>query len=142
MTQFLTSSERPRIWRYSHSAGPVRSKFLLHLRDDRKIMGTRCPSCQKVFVPARPTCHACFADMTEWVPVSDEGTVESYTVTSGEEPAAFGIIKLDGADTGIVHKLGGMKLEEIRAGTRVKAVFAAERRGDIRDIEYFTSTLR
>ena len=140
----IIGDERPRIWRYSYSAGPVRSKFLLHLRDQKKIMGTRCPSCGRVYVPARSTCLRCFEDMEEWVEVSDEGTLETYTVVhkSGpvyppDIPFAFGIIKLDGADTGLAHRLGEVDFERISIGMRVKAVFEDQLKGDIRDIKYF-----
>lgn len=140
----VTSDERPRIWRYSCSAGPIRSKFLLALRDQQKIMGTRCPACGKVYVPARSTCTQCFEDMGEWVEVSDEGTLETYTIVYARRPAckaeipfAFGIIKLDGADTGLAHRLGGCDLGKIRMGMRVKATFEEELRGDIRDIKFF-----
>lgn len=140
----LVSDERPRIWRYSYSAGPVRSKFLLHLRDHRKIMGTKCPACGRVYVPARPTCINCFEDMNEWIEVSGEGTLESFTVVyesqpvyKADSPFAVGIIKLDGADTGLVHKIGEVELKKIHIGMRLKAVFEEGLKGDIRDIKCF-----
>ena len=139
----IMSEERPRIWRYSYSAGPVRSKFLLHLRDDQKIMGTKCPVCGKVYVPARSTCLKCFEDMPEWVEVKDEGVVETCTVVEEpslnlkDTPVAFAVIKLDGSDTGLVHMLGETDFSKIHVGMRVKAVFQDEVKGDIMDIKYF-----
>lgn len=140
----ITSDERPRVWRYSISAGPVRSKFLLTLRDQQKIMGIKCPSCGRVYVPARSTCFKCFINMNEWVEVSNQGTVETYTVVHqpgpvypADIPFAFGIIKLDGADTGLVHRIGGIDLDKIAIGMRVEAVFEDQLKGDIRDIKYF-----
>ena len=140
----LTCEERPRIWRYSYAAGPFRSRFLLHLRDDKKIMGTICPTCGRVYVPARSTCVKCFESMEEWVQVSDEGLLETFTVVHASSPVypedrpfAFGIIRLDGADTGLVHRLGEIDFEKIRIGMRLRAVFEDKRRGDIRDIKCF-----
>ena len=140
----ITSDERPRRMRYSYSAGPVRSKFLLYLRDEQKIMGVKCPSCGEVYVPARPTCIKCFEDMGDWVEVSDEGTLETYTIVHESRaackldvPFAFGIIRLDGADTSLVHRLGKVDFEKIHIGMRVKAVFEDKLKGDIRDIKYF-----
>jgi uncharacterized OB-fold protein len=53
-------------------------------------------------------------------------------------PVAYGIIKLDGADTGFVHMLGEVDLDKIKIGMRVKAVFREdERKGNILDINYF-----
>lgn len=140
----LIGDERPRIWRFSYSAGPVRSKFLLYLRDQQKIMGTKCPACGSVYVPARSNCIKCFEDMNEWVEISDEGTLETFTIVyesqsiyQANPPFAFGIIKLDGADTGLVHRLGEVDFKKIQIGMRIKAVFEESLKGDIRDIKYF-----
>ncbi len=140
----IVSDERPRLMRYSYSAGPVRSKFLIYLRDHQKILGTRCPACGRVYVPARSTCLKCFENIDEWVEVGNEGILESYTIVYKPEPIhiaqtpfALGIIKLDGADTGMVHRLEETDFEKIRIGMRVRAVFSEERKGDIRDIKYF-----
>jgi uncharacterized OB-fold protein len=140
----IIGDERPRVMRYSYSAGPVRSKFLLSLRDQQKILGTRCPTCGRVYVPARSSCPKCFENLEEWVEVSHEGILESYTIVYKSEPIhitdtpfALGIIKLNGADTGIVHRLGEIDFKKIRIGMRVRAVFNEERKGDIRDIKYF-----
>jgi len=140
----VISDERPRVWRYSHSAGPIRSRFLLNLRDQQKITGTKCPTCGKVYVPARSTCLKCFEDMSDWVEVSHEGTLKTFTIVheplpslKSEIPFILGIIQLDGADTGIVHRLGDVDSEELRIGMRVKAVFEGEVKGDIRDIKFF-----
>jgi uncharacterized OB-fold protein len=82
--------------------------------------------------------------MEEWVEVSHEGILESYTIVYKSEPIhivdtpfALGIIKLDGADTGMVHRLGETDFKKIRIGMRVRAVFNEGRKGDIRDIKYF-----
>jgi len=140
----MISDERPRVWRYSISAGPIRSKFLLHLRDEQKIMGTKCPTCGRVYVPARSTCLKCFENMEEWIEVGDEGILTAYTIANAKSPVAgadsvfgFGIIKLDGADTGLTHRLGEVDPEKLRIGVRMKAVFNDELKGDIRDIKHF-----
>ncbi len=140
----LTSNKRPRSWRYTHSAGPVRSKFLLYLRDQQKLMGTKCSICGRVYMPARSVCLECYEDMEEWVEVSKEGVLETYTIRYEQSPMfpsggpiAMGVIKLDGADTGFVHRLGEVDFKEIRIGMRLEAVFSDLPRGDIRDIRYF-----
>src|SRR5512136_2553900 len=106
----IIGDERPRVMRNSYSAGPVRSKFLLSLRDQQKVLATRCPGCGRVFVPARSSCPECFENMEEWVEVSPEGVLETYTIVYKPEPIhvadtpfAIGVIKLGGADTSIVH---------------------------------------
>ncbi len=140
----LTSRERPRKWRYTTSAGPIRSRFLLYLRDQRKIMGTKCSECGRVYVPARSVCLQCCEDMGEWVEVSRRGVLETYTIVYSQSPDfasgvpfALGVIKLDGADTGLVHRLAEVDFPQIRIGMQLEAVFADQPKGDIRDILYF-----
>ena len=71
---------------YAYSAGAVGSRFLIEIRDHKKIMGTRCPTCNRVYVPARSTCKTCFGQLSEWVEVGDKGTLLTYTVAT--EPSA------------------------------------------------------
>jgi uncharacterized OB-fold protein len=51
----------------------------------------------------------------------------------------MGLIKLDGADTGLLHFLGEIELDKIKVGMRVEAVLKKkeERGGYITDIAYF-----
>lgn len=135
---------RTRLWKYSHYAGPIRSRFLVELRDNKRIMGTRCHTCKRVYVPARPTCFVCFNPMDEWAAVSDQGTLMTYTVVYQAEPSypaetpfVYGIIKLDGADTGITHIINEVSPKNLRIGMRMQAVFRDKRVGSILDIKYF-----
>ena len=128
------------------SAGATGSRFLTTIRDKNKITGTRCKKCNRVYVPARSVCKDCFAQLKEWVEVSDKGTVLTYTIDSEskpihptDSPVIYGIIQLDGADTGFVHMIGGADPEQLRIGMRVQAVFKPkeERIGSVLDIKHF-----
>lgn len=128
----------------TYSAGAVGSRFLIELRDRKRIMGTRCPTCNRVYVPARSICKDCLGQLDEWVEVSDRGTVLTYATDYEAKPTqpvkppiVYGIIKLDGADTGLVHMLGEADPEQLRIGMKVQAVFREEREGSILDIKYF-----
>ena len=130
---------------YTYTLGLAGEKFFLGLKEG-KILGTRCPRCGAVWVPPSLYCPDCFEELTDWVEVSDEGTVFTFTVAhlgpDGkplEEPEIYAFILLDGADGGILHKLGEVRPEEVYIGMRVKAVWApeAERKGAITDIRYF-----
>lgn len=128
---------------YHWSAGIAGSRFFTELRDNGKIMGTKCPECKRVLVPPRIFCEECFVDTDEWVEVSTSGEIltfaESYFGLQGqrlEEPWYIGIIKLDGADGGLFHRI--VKGEgEIEIGGRVEAVLADDRKGHIMDIVNF-----
>jgi uncharacterized OB-fold protein len=128
----------------TYSAGAVGSRFLVELRDKKRIMGTKCPTCNRVYVPARSICKDCFGQLDEWVEVSNKGTVLTYSVEYGSKPTQpvdppiiYGIILLDGADTGLVHMLGEVDPEQVRVGMRVQAAFSDERVASIMDIKYF-----
>jgi uncharacterized OB-fold protein len=128
----------------TYSAGAVGSRFLIALRDKKKIMGMRCPTCNRVYVPARSSCKDCFSQLDEWVEVSDMGTLQTYTICHEANrvqpvavPIVYGIIQLDGADNGFVHMLGEVEPEQLRIGMRVQAVFKEKREASILDIKYF-----
>lgn len=130
----------------TYSAGMVGSRFLIELRDNKKIMGIKCPTCNQVYVPPRSTCKYCFGKLSEWVEVSNKGTLLTYAVAYQpspvqpvEPPIAYGIVQLDGADTGLAHMLGEVDPEQLKVGMKVKAVFKVkkERVASILDIKYF-----
>jgi len=127
-----------------YSAGAVQSRFLIELRDNKRIVGMRCPACNVVYVPPRSTCKYCFGQLDEWTDVSDKGTLLTYTVVCRpnpvqpvEPPIVYGIVQLDGADTGLLHMIGEADFESLRVGMRVEAVYREERKGDILDIKHF-----
>ena len=129
---------------YEWSAGIAGSRFFQEIRDNKRIMGTKCPKCGRVLVPPRIFCEECFVDVEEWVEVSSKGKLvtfgESYLGTDGsklKEPWILGIIRLDGADGGLIHYIGEARPEELKIGMRMEAVFNEERNGNILDIEHF-----
>ena len=132
---------------YRYSMGAAASKFFSEIRDNKKIMGIRCPKCDLVYVPPRSTCGRCFSPLNDWVEVGGQGTLETYTRVRYQPPVQpvaapffYGIIKLDGADTGLPHLIGDANGKELRIGMRVQAVFKEERVGNLLDILYFKPT--
>lgn len=129
---------------YTWAAGRPASRFYIGLRGG-KIYGIRCPHCQLVFVPPKKTCHRCFLELDNWVEVKDTGTLVTFTIVHYFEPGlhpirppfAYGIIKLDGADTGMVHFIRARDYSLLKEGLRVKAVFRKNPQGNYLDISYF-----
>lgn len=126
---------------FSYTAGRVASRFFLELRDNKKIMGVRCPSCKKVIVPPQLICVECFEVTEDWVEVGPGGLLLNYTLVERPEPHypvktpfIVGIIRLDGAGTNLIHFVKGIKGD---VNIRVVPKFAEDRTGSIRDIEYF-----
>ena len=127
---------------YQWSAGIIGTRFFKAIRDEKKILGTRCGKCEMTFVPPVKTCGTCFSICAEWVCVGPEGTVVSVTQALYPSKAhavdkpIFAVIRLDGADTNLLHLLAG-PLERVPIGSRVRAVFKDARVGGILDIDHF-----
>lgn len=125
--------------------GKTGSRFYKETRDNCSIWGTKCPQCELVYVPPKATCPRCFSEIKEWIKVSNAGTLLTYTEINYSVPAIqprktpyyMGIIKLDGASTGLVHLLGEIDAAEIKTGMRMEAVFRKKREGNYLDIDYF-----
>ncbi|MBI2267724.1 MAG: Zn-ribbon domain-containing OB-fold protein [Armatimonadetes bacterium] len=129
-----------------YTAGVAGERFLSEIRDNGKILGTLCEKCNFVYVPPMIYCERCFARLTEWVPVSHKGVVESFTVgyidMDGKplpEPRVMAVINLDGATSSLVHFLEEIEPDDITFGMEVEAVFRpkGERKGSILDISHF-----
>ena len=129
---------------YEWWAGETAGRFFKGIRDEQKIFGTECKQCNKVFVPPRKSCPECFAEKTTWVEVGPGGELVAFTVARRQlaalpekAPVIFGLIKLDGADTALLHRVGEVKPGRVQIGMRLAAKFSDNRKGGILDIDYF-----
>ena len=128
---------------YKHSTGEVIGRFLAGLKEQKRIWGQRVAG-QGVVVPPLGYSEVDASAGGEWVEVRPTGTVTAVAVVRepianlhpADRPFAFVLVKLDGADTALAHVVTD-DLDTLRVGTRVEAVWAAERTGSIRDIECF-----
>ncbi len=123
---------------YTRSVGPTLGAFVTALRN-RRITGVR-GSDGRVHVPVIEYDPVSYEPLTEIVPVSSVGTVLSWTWQPQpldgqplDRPFAWALIKLDGADTALLHAVNG----EVKTGDRVHAHWVAEPVGAITDIAYF-----
>lgn len=128
---------------YTWWVGEVGSRFLVALRDEKKILGNRCSQCGTVYVPPRKNCGRCFTDIDEWVELGNEGVVTAHTIVRfqyplqpANPPFAYALIKLDGTDVGFIHMIKE-NLDNLKNGVRVKALFKEDRTGHILDIDSF-----
>ncbi len=130
---------------YLWSAGETGTIYLSSLKDEMKFLGTRCPSCGRVYHVPRRNCPDCFEECSEWVELAGTGELVTFTIVRKHLPElsplslpfGYGIIKLDRADTGFLHLISEFAEGELACGMRVEAVFAEDRTGDIRDVRYF-----
>lgn len=118
---------------YRRSVGPVLGRFLEGLRA-AKLYGLRLPASGRVLVPpaeADPDTGEPSGD--DWIEVGPLGTVTTWSWPPGR-PLAWALVKLDGADTAILHALDAAAP---RTGLRVRPRWRAERAGAITDIVCF-----
>ncbi len=127
---------------YTRSLGPTLSRFMTGLAG-RTVVGGR-GSDGTVYVPPLEYDPATGAAITEFVDVADRGEVLSWSWAAEplpgqplERPFAWVLVKLDGADTGLLHALDVPSPDAVRTGMRVQARWAAEPAGHIRDIVCF-----
>jgi uncharacterized OB-fold protein len=127
---------------YTRSVGPTLSKFFTALRE-RRVLGVR-GSDGRVHVPPAEYDPVTYEPLGEMVPVSAVGTVVSWTWQPEplegqplDRPFAWALIKLDGADTPLIHAVDAGAPEAIRTGARVHVHWADETVGAITDIAYF-----
>ena len=133
---------------FNYAVGLHGSKFFYELKENKKIIGIKCPKCGKVYVPPRRVCGPCFVENKEWVEVGPNGSLETYTILrfafvdpeTGDfkpVPYGYGFIKFDGADTVFQHYVEIEDESKIKVGARVEPIWASETKGTIRDIEFF-----
>ena len=130
-------------YNYKRSSGPVMSEFFEAL-GKQKILGTKS-SAGKVFSPAAEFDPETNEPLKEMIEVGPGGVVESFSWIEDpkhhhliKEPFAFALIKLDGADTSMLHMVGQCKEADLSIGSRVKANWSEIQEQRITDIKFFT----
>ena len=64
---------------YRYTAGEAASKFLREVAKKR-LVGQRCPACQKVYVPPRSACPVDGVPTVEEIELGDIGTVTTLSL--------------------------------------------------------------
>jgi uncharacterized OB-fold protein len=134
---------------YTYFAGEAATRFFRELIDNRRIMGTKCPACKRVLVPARAFCDACMERTTDWIEVGPEGTLETFTIITTafpglpKPPIVMAYVTLDGADTALINLVLGEDLSDIDAAAkrlnslpRVAVRFIDDPKGRITDFSF------
>ncbi|MFJ8207956.1 Zn-ribbon domain-containing OB-fold protein [Streptomyces sp. NPDC096033] len=127
---------------FTRSLGPVQSAFLTGLREG-VVLGVRTSGGQ-VMVPPVEYDPLTAEELRELVEVAPTGTVTTWA-WNGEPrprqplgtPFAWVLVRLDGADTALLHALDVPGPDAVRTGMRVRVRWAAERTGAITDIACF-----
>jgi len=129
-------------WRFDVA---MMEKYVASLKD-KKVTGTKCPDCGRVYAPPTDLCGKCYQSLTEWVEVKDEAELVMYTVgytsitgEAFEEPIITGMIRFKGSDSWFLAGVKGVKPEDVKPGMKLKPHWRDEPKGQLGDIEYFVA---
>ncbi|WP_413811544.1 Zn-ribbon domain-containing OB-fold protein [Streptomyces sp. OE57] len=127
---------------FTRSLGPVQSAFLTGLRT-RTVLGVRTTD-GRVLVPPVEYDPVTADELSDLVEVAPTGTVTTWAWNPSPRrgqplsaPFAWVLVRLDGADTALLHALDAPGPDAVRTGMRVRIRWAAEREGAITDIACF-----
>ena len=130
---------------YRRATGPILGRFFTALRDHGRILGVRIAA-GKVLCPPVDVDPDTLADLAadNLVEVGPGGCVTTWTWLSEprpgnplQRPFAWALIRIDGADSALLHAVDAGSESAMRTGMRVLPRFREERQGDIRDIACF-----
>jgi uncharacterized protein len=131
---------------FHYTPGVGNGAFFEALRARGAFLGSRCDACAVTYLPSRIFCERCFAALDPGAECGPGGVLTSFTIAREDvdgapldAPVAVGLVRLDGADTVLVHRLLGEG--DWAIGMRVEAALrpADERVGSILDVEGFRS---
>lgn len=127
---------------YSRSTGPVIGRFLAALRDGR-LEGVRTAA-GRVLVPPTEYDPETGEATAEFVEVGQAGVVTTWAWVSEprrqnplQKPFAWALVRLDGADTALLHAVDAGSPGRMKTGMRVRVKWAEARVGRIQDIACF-----
>lgn len=133
---------------YQFRAGRATTRFLEGVAQ-KKLLGQRCPVCNKVYVPPRGACPTDGVPTEEEVELPHTGTVTTFAVVNvsfyGSEmelPYVGALILLDGSDLPIMHLIQEAAATDVHMGMRVEAVWVPDDEigPTLESIRYFRPT--
>lgn len=133
---------------YVYAASPEESAFYRGLAEG-KLLGQRCPTCHKVYIPPRSACPTDGSPTTDEVELPETGTVTTFCIVNvpflGQKitpPYVSAYVLLDGADIAFLHLILDVPAEEVHMGMRVKAVWKPREEWGttIENISHFSPT--
>ena len=127
---------------YRRSVGAVLGRFFSELRN-RRLVGTRTRG-GRVLVPPCEYDPDTGEAVSDFVDVGPGGVVTSWAwvhTPAAEHPLkhafAWALVRLDGADTALLHAVDAGSEARMRTGMRVAPRWREQRVGEIHDIECF-----
>ena len=130
---------------YIYTSGVAGERFFVVLRDEGRLVASRCRTCGLAYLPPRLFCEDCFEELSEFVDVPREGRVYAVTVAHFDRtgarlprPEAWAFVTFKRIRGGLVHRLL-VPPDRARVGLAVRPKLKSKgaRVGAITDIEGF-----
>src|SRR5207245_4480152 len=96
---------------YIYASGVAGERFFVALRDEGRMLASRCTECKLDYLPPRMFCEDCFAELTEYVDVPRTGRVAAVTVAHVDRtgaqlshPQVGAVVTLEGTRRRLLHR--------------------------------------
>jgi uncharacterized OB-fold protein len=129
---------------YARSVGPIIGRFMGALRN-RRFLGIRAKDGRVICPPTEYDAESGEElGVDDLVEVGPNGEVTTWAWVAHprekhplDHPFAWALVRLDGADTALLHVVDARDESRVRTGMRVQPRWRAERVGEIHDVEAF-----
>lgn len=131
----------------SYTAGKAGQRFFTALKQEGRLLASRCGECDQVYFPPRQFCERCFNELTEEIDINRRGILASFTLCYFDRdrqplgaPLALALVRLEGTTTLFLHYLLDVsEPTQLAIGAAVEVVLKAKERrdGSILDVAGF-----
>jgi uncharacterized OB-fold protein len=96
--------------------------------DEKIIYGAKCLNCEIVYFPPIKTCQTCL-EKVELIKLPPTGVLKNYIQDYGsksrkKQKELYGLIQVDHSDTPVIMRIFNTKPQKLKAGMKVKVVWA------------------
>jgi len=111
---------------FAHKVPVLKTRLFWERLSEGKVYATKCKKCGRLYYPPQGDCAHCLSSDVEWVELSKEAVLETYTHAlqrpagfDGYEPYIIAIARTrDGVR--VMGWLEGIKPEEVRVGMKLE----------------------
>lgn len=130
---------------YQYTLGVAGNRFFKTIIEKDEFLASECSECGTKTIYPLIYCEECFAPIEKYVAVGLVGELYSYTLchydyqgNKHEKPNILGLVRFDGVNGGIIHRIHGDPAE-LKIGMKVVAKLKPkkDRSGGVDDIMYF-----
>lgn len=129
---------------FRYTAGVAAERFLKEIKENKRLIASKCPKCKRAFIPPRMYCEDCMNYTSDWIEINTPGQIETFTVLYQDlednpinTPIIVAFITWEDIEGGIIHQIGEIDPDNVYEGLVVEPVFKENRKGSITDIIYF-----